>query len=88
MREKVYKFLNKIYGILMFVGFFGGFIPFVVFMIALVVGGEWGQNISLFLYEKYYPVIFAIASISILVGVIAMYVNKKEGFSVNELNKK
>ena len=88
MREKIYKFFNKTYGCLMFVGFFGGFIPFVLFVVALIIGGETGEAISLFLYNKYYPVVFAITSIAVLVGVVAMYINKKQGFSVKELDKK
>lgn len=88
MREKVYNILNKLYGILMFVGFFAGFLPIVPFIVAICIGGPTGEAISLFLYEKYFPVVIAIASIAVLVGVVAMYVNKKTGFSVKELDKK
>lgn len=88
MREKIYKFLNKAYGIIMFIGFFAGVLPVIPFIIAICIGGPVGEAITLFFTKKFYPVVIAIASIAILVGVIAMYVNKKEGFSINELDKK
>ncbi len=88
MREKIYNFLNKLYGILMFIGFFGGIIPVIPFIIALCIGGATGEAIALFLADQYYPVVIAIASIAVLIGVVAMYVNKKQGFSVKELDKK
>ena len=37
---------------------------------------------------KYYPVDLPITPIAILFGVVAMYINKKQGFSVKELDKK
>ena len=88
MRERVYSILNKIYGVTMFTGFFAGILPVIPFIIAICIGGPTGEAISLFLYKEYYPVVIAIASIAVLIGVIAMYVNKKEGFSIKELDKK
>ena len=35
----------------MFVGFFAGFIPFIPYVIAIIVGGEFGESITLFLYN-------------------------------------
>ena len=88
MREKIYNVLNKLYGILMFVGFFAGVLPVIPFIVAICIGGPTGEAIAIFLSDKFYPVVITIASIAILIGVVAMYVNKKEGFSVKELDKK
>ncbi len=88
MREKIYHILNKIYGIVMFIGFFAGIIPVIPFIVAICIGGPVGEAIALFLAEEFYPVVIAIASIAILIGVVAMYINKKEGFSVKELDNK
>ena len=88
MREKIYNILNKLYGVIMFVGFFAGIIPVIPFIIALCIGGPVGEEIAIFLADEFYPVVFAFASIAVLVGVVGMYVNKKQGFSVKELDKK
>lgn len=88
MRKKIYDVLNKIYGILMTVSFFAGLIPLIPFIIAIIIGGETGETISVFLYKQYYPWVIALASAAILVGTVAMYVGKKEGLSVKKINSK
>ncbi len=87
MREKIYCFLNKLYGITMFIGFFAGILPVIPFIVAICIGGPVGEAIAVFLAKEFYPVVIAIASFAILIGVVAMYVNKKEGFSVKELDQ-
>ena len=86
MREKIYKILNKTYGILMSVSFFAGGIPLIPFIIALIVGGKTGEAISVFLSEKYYPWVIILGSIAIVIGLIAMYVGKLEGLSVKSVS--
>lgn len=84
MREKIYDVLKKLYGITMTVAFFGGVLPLIPFIVALFIGGGEGgigESISTWLYKQYYPWIIALASIAVLIGLIAMYVNKEEAFS-------
>lgn len=88
MREKIYNTLKKLYGILMTVSFFGGIIPLVPFIIAIIVGGTTGEAIALFLYQKVYVWIIAVASIAVLVGLVAMYVGKKQSLSIKKINNK
>ena len=84
MREKLYNIFNKLYGILMTASFFGGFLPFIPFIIAIIVGGEFGEQLSLFLYNKYYPIVIVVGSTAVLFGLIAMYIGKIEGLSVKK----
>ena len=86
MRAKIYKALQKLYGILMFVAFFGGFLPVIPFIVAVIIGGSAGESIAVFLYKEYYPWVIALASIAIVVGLIAMYVGKQEGLSVKKIS--
>ena len=88
MREKIYKVLNRIYGITMFVSFFGGVLPVIPFLIALVIGGSTGESISTFLYNSYYPWIIALASVAVVIGLIAMYVGKESALSAKSFKKK
>lgn len=85
MRTKIYNVLNKAYGILMTVSFFGGFLPLIPFIFAIIVGGKLGEDISIFLYKQYYPWVIIVGSIAIIVGLIAMYVGKLEGLSVKKV---
>ena len=87
MREKIYKVLNRIYGVTMFVAFFGGVLPLIPFVIALIVGGTTGEAISTFLYNSYYPWVIALASIAVVIGLIAMYVGKQSALSTKNFKK-
>ena len=52
MREKLFKVLNKVYGILMSISFFAGFLPLIPFIVAIIVGGTVGERIAVFLYKN------------------------------------
>lgn len=88
MGAKIYKVLNKVYGILMTVSFFAGGLPIIGFVVALIAGGEVGEKISLFLYKQYYPWVIIIGSVAIIVGLVSMYFGKLEGLSVKNVSVK
>ena len=84
MRQKIESILQKIYGITLMVSFFAGLLPLIPFIIAIIIGGGaggTGEAIATWLYKQYYPWVIALASIAILIGLISMYVGKKEAFS-------
>ena len=86
MREKIFKVANTVYGVLMTVSFFGGVLPLIPFIIALIVGGNTGEAIALFLYNDYYPWVILAGSIAVVVGLIAMYIGKLEGLSIKKVS--
>ena len=88
MRKKIFAILNKLYGVTMTVSFFGGFLPLIPFVVSLCIGGETGENIAVFLYKQYYPWVIVIGCISIVIGLVAMYVGKLEGLSVKNVSAK
>ena len=88
MKEKIYNVLNRTYGICMMVSFFAGGLPIIPFIIAVIIGGQTGEAIATFLYKSYYPWVIVLASVSIVIGVVAMYVKKQHDFSLKSLSKK
>lgn len=78
MREKFFALLRRAYGILMTCAFFAGLLPVIPFIVAIIIGGTAGEAISLFLYKQYYPGVIATASIAVLVGLLATYVDKRK----------
>ena len=86
MRKKIFEVLNKIYGILMTISFFGGLLPLIPFLFAIVVGGELGESLTIFFHKQYYPWVIMIGSVAIVFGLIAMYVGKLEGLSVKSVS--
>ena len=84
MREKIEEFLKKLYGITMTIAFFGGVLPLIPFIVAMIIGGGaggTGETIAVWLYKQYYPWVIALASIAVIIGLISMYVGRKEALS-------
>ena len=88
MREKIYNVLNKIYGVTILVSLFAGCLPVVPFIIAIIVGGNTGANISVFLYKQYYPWVAVLAAVSVIIGIIAMYIGGQIKFKSAKKEKK
>ena len=86
MRKKIFDILNKAYGILMTVSFFGGLLPLFPFVFALIVGGPLAESICVFLAEQYYPWVIIAGSVAIVLGLIGMYVGKLEGLSIKSIS--
>ena len=84
MRKKIYDILKKVYGVIMAVAFWSGILPLIPFIIAIIIGGSTGEAIALFLYKEFYPWVIALASVAVIIGLISMYVGKKEGLSVKK----
>lgn len=88
MRQKIYTVIQKIYGVLMTVSFFAGILPIIPFAIAMIIGGQPGQAIAEFLYNEYYKWVILGASVSVLFGLVGMYVSGEKGLSVKSVGKK
>ncbi|MBQ8839824.1 MAG: hypothetical protein IJ004_00655 [Clostridia bacterium] len=88
MRDKIYNVLNKIYGVLILSSLFAGFLPVIPFIIAIIIGGDAGANISVFLYKQYYPWVAVAAAVAVLIGLVALYINKTITFKYPKKEKK
>lgn len=86
MRQKIYKVLNALYGILMSASFFAGFLPLIPFLVAIIIGGDVGESMAVFLSKQYYPWVIIVGSIALVIGLIAMYVGKLEALSVKKVS--
>ena len=85
MREKLGKILAVISGWGFFLALFLGGLSFLGFIIAVIIGGGTdgtGQQIAMFIRWQYLPVLIRIASISVILGLICMYLNKQEALSL------
>ena len=86
MRQKIYKVLNTLYGILMSASFFAGFLPLIPFLVAIIIGGDVGESMAVVLSKQYYPWVIIVGSIALVIGLIAMYVGKLEALSVKKVS--
>jgi hypothetical protein len=87
MSQKIYRVLKKIYATMMFTSFFAGALPIIPFIAAIFIGGKTGAAIYDFLFNGYFPWVIALGSLSIIVGLIAMYVGKIEDLSLKSMKK-
>ncbi len=88
MRKKLFGILNKTYGVLMTISFFGGVLPLIPFIVALIIGGTTGEKISVFIYKEYYPWVIIIGSVALVVGLVSMYLGKLEALSIKNVTAK
>ena len=71
--KKLSEILHRLYGFFMSLAFWGGLLPLIPFVLAILLGGSTGESIALFLSEKYYPVVIVLASMAILLGLAGLY---------------
>jgi hypothetical protein len=73
-REKLAKILTYVYAVGIAVSLFVGAITAIGYVAALIIGGDTAAAICNFIYKDVYPIIIYISSISILIGLVKMYV--------------
>ena len=74
IRENIAKVLSYIYAIGIAIALFAGALSVFGYVAALIIGGETAVKICDFIYKDYYPIIIYMSSISILIGLVKMYV--------------
>lgn len=73
-REKAAKVLSYIYGTGIAVALFVGALSFFGYVVALIIGGDIAAQICHFIYKQLYPVIIYLSSVTVLLGLVKMYV--------------
>ena len=74
IREKIANVLTYIYAVGIAVALFAGALSSIAYLVAMVIGGDTATEICRFVYKDFYPVIIYISSVSILLGLVKMYV--------------
>ena len=88
IREKTAKVLSYVYAIGIAVALFAGALSVFGYLAALIIGGETAVEICDFIYKDYYPVIIYISSISILLGLVKMYLSGEKSLVPPKKSKK
>ena len=66
----------------------GGGLTMLAYVVALIVGGDTAAKICEVTYKQVWPIIIMIANITILLGLLAMYINGDKALSPSEKKKK
>ena len=82
MKEKIDRVLRRLFSLFLVIAMLGGGIIFLMFLVALIVGGNLGASIAISAKETIMPYFIRSASISVLVGLISLYITGKHGLSL------
>ena len=74
IRENIAKVLSYVYGIGIAVALFVGAFSFFGYVAAIIIGGDTAAKICQFIYKELYPEIIYLSSVSVLIGLVKMYV--------------
>ena len=87
MKEKIVKILSTIFGYGIMITLFAGGLSFFGYMAALCIGGETATKICTFIYKQYFPVVFIVTALLILLGLIRIYISGEHTFTANMKKK-
>lgn len=65
--------IEKIFGYGILISLFMGGLSFVGYLAALIIGGAAAEAICIFIYKSLYPKLVYISTISIMLGLVKMY---------------
>ena len=86
--KKISDILRVIFGWGIYVSLFAGGLTFFGFVAALIIGGDTGTAISLFISKQVFPVIINISTIMVLLGLVIMYLNGEVALTSAKKKKK
>ena len=85
MREKIGQIIKVIVGWGIYITLIAGGLTFFGFVIALIIGGGkdgTGHQMAVFIQGTLFPFIIRLASFTVFLGLIGMYVNKQRALSL------
>lgn len=82
MRESIGKAIYTVFGWGIYVCLIAGGVSFFGFLASLVLGGDTGRDVAVFLQKQYFPVVIRFTSFFIILGLIGMYINKQQALSM------
>ena len=86
--KKISDVIKEIFGYSIMLTLFAGGLTFFGFIIALIIGGETATLICEIIYKHIFPIIIYVASATVLIGLIAMYLSGETALSANKKKKK
>ena len=80
--KKINEVLNKLFGWGIYISLIGGGFAFFGFLLGIIIGGPSATQLAVFLQKQYFPIVIKIASITIGLGLVGMYLNKEQALSL------
>ena len=84
MKAKSHNIISTIFSLFIVIAIFGGGLVFAMFIIAIIIGGETGQQIAVTAKDIVMPYFIRSASIGVLAGLISFYISGKHSLSFHK----
>lgn len=84
MKEKIHNTISSVFSFFIIIAIFGGGLVFAMFIVAIVMGGETGQQIALNAKNIVMPYFIRSASIGVLAGLISFYISGNHSLSFDK----
>ena len=88
LRQKTLLVIRVIFGTSVAVTLLGGGLTMLCYVAALIIGGDTAAKICEVTYKQVWPILIKITNITIVLGLIAMYINGEKALSPSEKKKK
>lgn len=82
MKDKIENILKLIFSLFIMIAMLGGALVFLMFLVALIVGGDLGASIAVNARNLVMPYFIRFASIAVFAGLIFSYLKGKHGLSL------
>lgn len=84
MKKKIEDIVEAIFSLSLIIAIIGGGIIFLMFVSALIIGGPSGESIAVSASGTVMPYFIRAASISILTGLIYIYLNNEHALTMKD----
>ena len=86
--KKISNVLLRLFAIGVLVTLLAGALSLVGYLVAFIIGGETATQLCEFIYKEYFPVVIRVCSVSVLFGLIGMYLKKQKALTFTEEKEK
>lgn len=86
--KKIADKLKLIFGYSIMITLFVGGLTFFGYLAALIIGGDIAAAICVFIYKKIIPVMIYVSTVTVLFGLLAMYLAGEKSLTPSKRNKK
>ena len=86
--KKLSDILKIIFGYGIMIALIAGGLTFFGYLAALIIGGDIATAICVFIYKKIIPVMIYVSTVTVLFGLLAMYLAGEKSLTPSKRNKK
>lgn len=87
-KQQLDNILRSIFSIFTMIALAGGAIAFILFLVAITIGGDMGNQLAINTKDIYIPYFIKAASVAVISGLIVFYISGTHALSLNEEKKK